>query len=403
MKLDVPILSIDYSLAPEAPFPRAFEDIFYTYCWILKNVELVGSTGENIVFAGDSAGGNLNTACVVKAIEMGIPIPRGLFNAYTPFLVNFASSPARFLSLVDPLLPYGFIMRVFKSYGAVDCESTLSTQNNHVESSNSDKKEIIREVFDDNRDDSEALSPDFNKSLETMWHKIKDNTEGPDWHTNLGAIRETPSEEPSSPFDYSKNLSREVSTNPELGTRTLSEENIVLDVGKDALSVQNFSESIQKATTSIVNAVTVPFRPASSETPNKLHLKIEERNEIPTAPDDTFVFSVPLNHYLSPYWASDEVLREFPPTNILSTIVDPCLDDCVEFSKKLKKLDVDIKVDILEGLNHGFLNFAQVTLDKLNQKTNLKFLFSCQQVSKECHEGSMLCMRRIAELLDLDL
>lgn len=48
--LDVPILSIDYSLAPEAPFPRAFEEIFYAYCWARKNYLLLGSTGKNTSF-----------------------------------------------------------------------------------------------------------------------------------------------------------------------------------------------------------------------------------------------------------------------------------------------------------------------------------------------------------------
>lgn len=44
--LNVPILSIDYSLAPEAPYPRALEEVLYAYGWVLKNYELLGSTGE---------------------------------------------------------------------------------------------------------------------------------------------------------------------------------------------------------------------------------------------------------------------------------------------------------------------------------------------------------------------
>lgn len=366
VKMDVPILSIDYSLTPEAPFPRAFEDIFYTYCWILKNVELVGSTGENIVFAGDSAGGNLNTACVVKCIEMGIKKPKGLFNAYTPFLVNFASSPARFLSMVDPLLPYGFIMRVFKSYGVVDLNSdavSSSIKATTVNGENGNEKEsmaVIKDVRDDNQDD-DLLSPEANKTLEIMWHKIIDEVDDRDRHHNLESIRETPSEEPTSPFTYPENGDhfvpngeKEVFTRPRRASKTPSEENIVLDVGKDTLSVQSFQERVTKATTSFVNTVTSPFRSISSD---------ETRgNVIPTAPEDEFVFTVPRNQYLSPYLASDEVLQQFPPTKILSTIVDPCLDDCVEFSKKLRRLNVDIHMDVVDGLVHGFLNFAQVNL-----------------------------------------
>lgn len=41
-ELGVPILSIDYSLAPEAPFPRALEECFYAYCWAVKHCTLLG-------------------------------------------------------------------------------------------------------------------------------------------------------------------------------------------------------------------------------------------------------------------------------------------------------------------------------------------------------------------------
>ena len=41
-ELGVPILSIDYSLAPEAPFPRALEECFYAYCWAVKHCGLLG-------------------------------------------------------------------------------------------------------------------------------------------------------------------------------------------------------------------------------------------------------------------------------------------------------------------------------------------------------------------------
>lgn len=118
-KLDVPIVSIDYSLAPEAPFPRAFEEVFYAYCWALKNPEILGSTGENIVFVGDSAGGNINTACIIKCIEMGIKKPKGIFNIYTPYVISFTITPTRFLTLIDPVIPFGFVVRATKSYAEI--------------------------------------------------------------------------------------------------------------------------------------------------------------------------------------------------------------------------------------------------------------------------------------------
>lgn len=41
--------------------------------------------------------------------------------------------------------------------------------------------------------------------------------------------------------------------------------------------------------------------------------------------------------------------------------LDPCLDDCVMFAKKLDRFKVPTKLDILDGLPHGFLNFSMVS------------------------------------------
>lgn len=71
---------------------------------------MVGTTSKNIIFVGDSAGGNLNTACLVKIIESGVRKPFGIFNIFTPFYLDFLTSPARYLSFLDPLLSYGFAM-----------------------------------------------------------------------------------------------------------------------------------------------------------------------------------------------------------------------------------------------------------------------------------------------------
>jgi hormone-sensitive lipase len=113
-RLNVPILSIDYSLAPSAPYPRALEETLYAYCWARQNCHMLGSTGERIILVGDSAGANLNLGVSLKCIDMGLPLPDGMFLAYVPVLVAFIPSPARLLCLMDPLLPFGFMMRCLK-------------------------------------------------------------------------------------------------------------------------------------------------------------------------------------------------------------------------------------------------------------------------------------------------
>lgn len=41
--------------------------------------------------------------------------------------------------------------------------------------------------------------------------------------------------------------------------------------------------------------------------------------------------------------------------------LDPCLDDCVMFAKKLKMSGNSVSLDVLTGLPHGFLNFSVVS------------------------------------------
>ncbi|KAJ8316190.1 hypothetical protein KUTeg_006204 [Tegillarca granosa] len=132
MDLDVPILSIDYSLAPELPFPRALEECFYAYCWALKNCHKLGSTGEMICLAGDSAGGNLMTSTSLRAGSFGIRVPDGIMAAYTPFLAQYTPSPSRLMCLMDPLLPVGILARclagnmAFLIYYILFCYNFLS-------------------------------------------------------------------------------------------------------------------------------------------------------------------------------------------------------------------------------------------------------------------------------------
>jgi acetyl esterase/lipase len=64
-------LLIDYRLAPEHPYPAAVEDTVIAYRWLLKN----GFSSNNIVIAGDSSGGGLVIAALVKLRDLGEPFP----------------------------------------------------------------------------------------------------------------------------------------------------------------------------------------------------------------------------------------------------------------------------------------------------------------------------------------
>lgn len=75
------VLALDYRLAPEYPFPAGLEDALVGYRWLLAN----GTKPENLVIAGDSAGGGLTEATLLSLREAGDPLPvcQVLFSPWT--------------------------------------------------------------------------------------------------------------------------------------------------------------------------------------------------------------------------------------------------------------------------------------------------------------------------------
>jgi acetyl esterase/lipase len=74
-------LSIDYRLAPEHPYPAGLDDVIAAYEWLLGQ----GLAATKVVFGGDSAGGGLVTAAILKLRDEGKPLPAGCF-LISPFL-----------------------------------------------------------------------------------------------------------------------------------------------------------------------------------------------------------------------------------------------------------------------------------------------------------------------------
>ena len=68
------IWSMDYRLAPEAPFPAAVDDGLAAYRGLLDK----GTAADKIVIMGDSAGGGLTVATALAAREAGLPSRRAL-------------------------------------------------------------------------------------------------------------------------------------------------------------------------------------------------------------------------------------------------------------------------------------------------------------------------------------
>jgi len=97
-KMKLRALLIDYRLAPQYPFPAALEDCVAVYNWLLtRNI-----SPDNIVIAGDSAGGNLTITTLLKLRELDIPFPAA--TAVLSPAVNFAPNANYEEGYRDPLL-----------------------------------------------------------------------------------------------------------------------------------------------------------------------------------------------------------------------------------------------------------------------------------------------------------
>lgn len=76
------VFAPDYSLAPEYKFPRAVEDVWEAYTFLLENGETYGADKTRTVLLGDSAGGNFAAGLAIRAKEEGATEPAGVVLIY---------------------------------------------------------------------------------------------------------------------------------------------------------------------------------------------------------------------------------------------------------------------------------------------------------------------------------
>lgn len=425
---------------------------------------------------------------------MNVRKPDGVFLAYCPVQISFDPSPARLLCLMDPLLPFGFMMRCLKAYACPNLDvmeqnrrireskdaikyatsqrnntslSTASVQVNGRSESESDLPTFVHLKPEDRTENSNSLDgssmwehinivPDFQDERKSpgsdgtsdtfasasLQSQTVGNTEmmTPDESNGISfeedsqpitihrpingesdftytaaedvlhqitnddeyrsqsaaeaieiaedtAPKNTDNESTKYVNDFMERYVLDTQNNrPVLrsvpGTR--SEENILLDEGRNVISVQNIQNKIYEVVGNMTSALTA----MTTSTPIRDHKSSTVRSRLDSvtamSPSDEFVFDIPKDPLLSPFWATDDMLKLMPRTHILvsrrmlvvlmsfmiwqnlfqSVDMDPCLDDCVMFAKRLKSLNNEISMDILQGLPHGFLNFVKVKMKK---------------------------------------
>jgi monoterpene epsilon-lactone hydrolase len=99
-RTDAKVISVDYRLAPEHPYPAAVDDALAAYEALLQE----GIIPSDIVFAGESAGGGLAIATLVNARDHGLPLPAAAF-VMSPYVdLTLAGTTLETKRELDPLL-----------------------------------------------------------------------------------------------------------------------------------------------------------------------------------------------------------------------------------------------------------------------------------------------------------
>ncbi|TKS82311.1 Hormone-sensitive lipase [Collichthys lucidus] len=362
--LGVPILSVDYSLAPEAPFPRALEECFYAYCWALRNHHLLGWTGEKVCLAGDSAGGNLSVTTSMRAAAFGVRMPDGIVAAYPATLLTAYASPSR----NDP-----------ETEAQVEKVSTLS---------------LVRR-------DTALLLKDFRQGASNWIHSLLDPNrasappstaaEAPPGATDTvrksisEASISSPHADPPVPREPSEIPSRKLSvksqTCQDLGSNSNSISHSAPLLSARTPEDVNFflSKDADPSFTSDLSSVAIP-PPAgeeglNSEHPREFPLGFEPLRSEKLAEMRVESSPVVKDPFCSPLLAPDSLLKGLPPVHIVACALDPMLDDSVMFAKRLRNIDQPVTLCIVDDLPHGFLSLSQL--------------------SKETREAANVCAERI--------
>jgi hormone-sensitive lipase len=112
------VFSVDYRLAPALKYPTQVEECLHAYRYVRRHF----AGQRRVVLAGDSAGGNLAMAVVIKCLRESVPLPDGIMLAYPSVDLCPAVTPSRLLFINDPVVPFRISKLLCVGYMPEGCD-----------------------------------------------------------------------------------------------------------------------------------------------------------------------------------------------------------------------------------------------------------------------------------------
>lgn len=114
----IEVISFEYRLSPENKYPAAIEDAMSVWNYL----QYLGYGADDIIIAGDSAGGNLSLELCLELKKAGRKLPKAqvLFSPWTD--MTCTSNSYKTYMDKDPLLTYEYIVSARSAYAGADAQ-----------------------------------------------------------------------------------------------------------------------------------------------------------------------------------------------------------------------------------------------------------------------------------------